>query len=99
MIFFYLFIIIIFFFLKKNQNPPSIPTLMTVQFVCWLRSSKLIIDWHNFGYTILSLRLGRDSRIVKYAKWYEKLYGGRAHAHLTVTAAMHRQLMYKWNVK
>ncbi|RIA81409.1 Glycosyltransferase Family 33 protein [Glomus cerebriforme] len=81
------------------QNPPSIPTLMIVQFVCWLRSTKLIIDWHNFGYTILGLRLGHDSRIVKIAKWYEQLYGGRAHAHLTVTSAMHRELMYKWDVK
>ncbi|CAG8725020.1 12784_t:CDS:2, partial [Dentiscutata heterogama] len=30
---------------------------------------------------------------------YEKLYGRRAHAHLTVTAAMHRELMYKWEVQ
>ncbi|CAB4399266.1 UDP-Glycosyltransferase/glycogen phosphorylase [Rhizophagus irregularis] len=81
------------------QNPPAIPTLMIVQFVCWLRSTNLIIDWHNFGYTILGLRLGHDSRIVKIAKWYEKLYGGRAHAHLTVSSAMHRELMYKWDVK
>ncbi|CAG8578736.1 4822_t:CDS:2 [Dentiscutata erythropus] len=81
------------------QNPPSIPTLMIVQFVCWARQTDLIIDWHNFGYTILGIRLGHNSRIVKIAKWYEKLYGRRAHAHLTVTAAMHRELMYKWEVQ
>ncbi|CAG8603739.1 2659_t:CDS:2 [Diversispora eburnea] len=78
------------------QNPPSIPILMIVQFICWLRQTNLIIDWHNFGYTILGLRLGQDNFMVKFAKWYEKLYGGRAHAHLTVTAAMHRELMYNW---
>ena len=71
---------------------------MIVQFVSWLRSLKLIIDWHNFGYTILSLRLGPESYIVKFAKLYEKIYGGRAHAHLAVTGAMHRELMYKWDV-
>ncbi|CAG8518521.1 4343_t:CDS:2 [Scutellospora calospora] len=64
------------------QNPPSIPTLMIVQFVCWARQTNLIIDWHNFGYTILGIRLGQDT-----------------HAHLTVTAAMHRELMYKWEVQ
>ncbi|CAG8704815.1 19651_t:CDS:2 [Gigaspora rosea] len=81
------------------QNPPSIPTLMIVQFVCWARQTELIIDWHNFGFTILGLRLGHNNFIVKIAKWYEKLYGGRAHAHLTVTSAMHRELMYKWEVQ
>ncbi|CAG8581132.1 19461_t:CDS:2, partial [Cetraspora pellucida] len=81
------------------QNPPSIPTLMIAQFVCWARQTNLIIDWHNFGFTILGMRLGHNSRIVKIAKWYEKLYGARAHAHLTVTAAMHRELMYKWEVQ
>ncbi|RHZ65794.1 hypothetical protein Glove_311g67 [Diversispora epigaea] len=81
------------------QNPPSIPILMIVQFICWLRQTNLIIDWHNFGYTVLGLRLGQDNFMVKFAKWYEKLYGGRAHAHLTVTAAMHRELMYNWDVQ
>ncbi|CAG8663949.1 10738_t:CDS:2, partial [Acaulospora morrowiae] len=81
------------------QNPPSIPTLMITQFVCWVRQTNLIIDWHNFGYTILGLRLGKDSLIVKFAKWYEKIYGGRAGAHLTVTSKMHRELMYNWEVQ
>ncbi|CAG8841109.1 1542_t:CDS:2, partial [Racocetra persica] len=49
-------------------NPPSIPTLMITQFVCWARQANLIIDWHNFGFTILGMRLGHNSRIVKIAK-------------------------------
>ncbi|CAI2173741.1 5808_t:CDS:2 [Funneliformis geosporum] len=81
------------------QNPPSIPTLMIVQTVCWLLSTNLIIDWHNFGYTILGLRFGHDSLFVKIAKRYEQLFGDRAHAHLTVTGAIHRELMFKWGVK
>nr|CAG8636235.1 9102_t:CDS:10 [Entrophospora candida] len=81
------------------QNPPSIPTLMIIQFICWIRSTNLIIDWHNFGFTILGIRLGQNSRIVKFAKWYEQFYGRRAYAHLTVTGALHRELMYKWNVE
>ncbi|CAG8476363.1 12068_t:CDS:2 [Ambispora leptoticha] len=80
------------------QNPPSIPTLLIVQFVVWLRQTNLIVDWHNFGYTILALRLGEDNSVVKFAKWHEKVWGRRAVAHLTVTAAMHRELLYKWEV-
>ncbi|CAG8493997.1 5470_t:CDS:2 [Paraglomus occultum] len=80
------------------QNPPAIPTLAIVQFVCWLRQTNLIVDWHNFGYTILAMRLGQNSRVVKFAKWYEKFWGRRAHAHLAVSSAMHRELLYKWEV-
>ncbi|CAG8551059.1 2220_t:CDS:2 [Ambispora gerdemannii] len=82
-----------------TQNPPAIPTLLIVQFVVWLRQTNLIVDWHNFGYTILGLRLGQNSRVVKFAKWHEKVWGSRAVAHLTVTALMHRELLYKWDVQ
>ena len=50
------------------QNPPSIPTLALVQVAARLRSSKLIIDWHNLGYTILALKLGNSHPFVKIAK-------------------------------
>jgi beta-1,4-mannosyltransferase len=39
------------------QNPPSIPTLAVCVLVCWLRRTKLVIDWHNFGFTILAMRV------------------------------------------
>lgn len=35
-----------------------------------LKGTKLIIDWHNFGYTILGLSVGGNSVAVKFAKWY-----------------------------
>ncbi|KZT58496.1 glycosyltransferase family 33 protein [Calocera cornea HHB12733] len=50
------------------QNPPSIPTLALVQLCCWLHGSKLIVDWHNLGYTILGLRLGKSNPVVWVAK-------------------------------
>ena len=38
------------------QNPPAIPTLMVVQFVCLVTRAKLVIDWHNLAYSILALK-------------------------------------------
>jgi len=52
------------------QNPPSIPTLLLARLASHIRQSRLIIDWHNTGHSILALKLGTRSPIVRVAKWY-----------------------------
>ncbi|CAN0896987.1 UDP-glycosyltransferase TURAN [Linum grandiflorum] len=54
------------------QNPPSVPTLMAVKWASWLRNSAFIIDWHNFGYTLMALSVGRNSRFVVVYRWLDK---------------------------
>lgn len=54
----------------ERKNPPSVPTLALVWVVGVLRGSKIIIDWHNLGYSILALKLGEGNPLVKIAKWY-----------------------------
>ncbi|KAI9295353.1 hypothetical protein K502DRAFT_303844 [Neoconidiobolus thromboides FSU 785] len=80
------------------QNPPAIPTLIVVQLVCFIKQSQLIIDWHNFGYSILSLKLGISHPIVKFAYFYEKLFAKWAFIHITVTEAMASELKNEWKV-
>ncbi|GES59624.1 chitobiosyldiphosphodolichol beta-mannosyltransferase [Aspergillus terreus] len=70
------------------QNPPSIPTLAIASIVCFFRQTRLVIDWHNFGYTILALKLGDTHPLVKFSKWYERTFCRYATAHLCVTTAM-----------
>ncbi|QKX64524.1 uncharacterized protein TRUGW13939_11699 [Talaromyces rugulosus] len=74
------------------QNPPSIPTLAVASVVCFLRQTRLVIDWHNFGYSILALKLGDGHPVVRLSKWYERVFCGMATAHLCVTRAMARVL-------
>ncbi|EGN92688.1 glycosyltransferase family 33 protein [Serpula lacrymans var. lacrymans S7.3] len=81
------------------QNPPSIPTLAIVWIVGHARGSKVIIDWHNLGYSILALKLGMDHIFVKVAKRFEAFFGKSAYAHLFVTQAMHDHLVEKWDLK
>lgn len=80
------------------QNPPSIPTLLVGHAVCLLRGSKLVIDWHNFGYTILGLSLGPKHPITRVSYYYERLFGRGAHANLCVTHAMSKELKNNWGV-
>ncbi|RAH55952.1 beta-1,4-mannosyltransferase [Aspergillus piperis CBS 112811] len=70
------------------QNPPSIPTLAIASLVCFLRHTNLLIDWHNFGYTILALKLGDSHPLVRFSRTYEKIFCQYATAHLCVTNAM-----------
>jgi beta-1,4-mannosyltransferase len=74
------------------QNPPSIPTLAVAGLVCRLRNSKLIIDWHNYGWTILAGTRGANHPLVTLSKLYECRFGRLGDLHLTVTHAMARQL-------
>ncbi|XP_071696677.1 UDP-glycosyltransferase TURAN-like isoform X2 [Rutidosis leptorrhynchoides] len=57
------------------QNPPSVPTLVALKWASWMRQSSVIIDWHNFGYTLLALSLGRSSRFVAVYHWIELHFG------------------------
>jgi beta-1,4-mannosyltransferase len=80
------------------QNPPSIPTLAVAQFICLFRKTRLVVDWHNFGYSILALRLGSRHPLVRISEWYEGFFSKHAFAHFTVTNAMARVLKAKWNI-
>lgn len=75
------------------QNPPSIPTLLVALIISALRSTHLMIDWHNYGWTILAGTRGPHHPFVKVSKTYECFLGRIAPtANITVTHAMERQL-------
>lgn len=80
------------------QNPPSIPALLVVWLAARLRASKMIIDWHNFGYTVLGMSLGGAHPLVKVSTAYERFFAGRADGHLCVTQAMSQWLKEQWGV-
>ncbi|MQL70200.1 hypothetical protein Taro_002511, partial [Colocasia esculenta] len=81
------------------QNPPSVPTLAAVKLASWLRRSTFIIDWHNFGYSLLALSHGRSHLIVKMYHWFEKFFGKMADECLCVTKAMQHELAQNWGIK
>lgn len=76
------------------QNPPSIPALGMARFFCLFMTPgcRLIIDWHNLGYSILALKLGKRHPFVWVYRMYEKIMGRIAFIHLTVSIAMGTEL-------
>uniref|UniRef100_A0A663LRM2 Chitobiosyldiphosphodolichol beta-mannosyltransferase n=1 Tax=Athene cunicularia TaxID=194338 RepID=A0A663LRM2_ATHCN len=81
------------------QNPPGLPSIAVAWIACLFWRSKLIIDWHNYGYTIMSMNLGRNHLLVQIAKWYEKLFGRLSDYNLCVTNAMKEDLWVNCNIK
>ncbi|KAA6426965.1 MAG: glycosyltransferase domain-containing protein [Trebouxia sp. A1-2] len=80
------------------QNPPAIPALALCVLVCWWHGAKLVIDWHNFGYTIMSLTMGRRHPLVLFARRYEWFFGRQATSHLCVSKAMQLFLQAEWGI-
>ncbi len=80
------------------QNPPSIPTLFIAHIICFLRHTRLVIDWHNFGYSILALKLGNKHPLVVASRLYEWVFARSADAHFCVTNAMARVLKEDYRI-
>lgn len=74
------------------QNPPSIPSLAVANVVCYLRNTILVLDWHNFGYSLLALKLGAQHPFVAAYRYFETRMGRHAPSHICVSQAMARML-------
>ncbi|MEZ5395515.1 MAG: glycosyltransferase [Bryobacterales bacterium] len=70
------------------QNPPAFPTLFAARLAARRHAAKFVLDWHNFGFSMLAMRLGEDNATVRRARSYEQKAGRHADAHLCVSNAM-----------
>lgn len=79
------------------QNPPGIPSIIICSIACFFRRTKFIIDWHNYGYTILEVNK-RPSFLCKIAYFYEKIMSKSSHLNFCVSQAMQRNLKEQFNI-
>jgi beta-1,4-mannosyltransferase len=80
------------------QSPPAVPTLACALAAARLHGAPLVVDWHNLGWAMLALRLGREHAVVRLAARYERLLGRRADAHLCVSRALASALAADWGL-
>ncbi|XP_067317879.1 chitobiosyldiphosphodolichol beta-mannosyltransferase-like [Anolis sagrei] len=81
------------------QNLPGLPSIAVTWLVCLLQGSKFIIDWHNYGYTIMSLTYGKRRPIVQIARWYEEFFGHFSDDNICVMNAMKEDLGKNCNIR
>src|SRR3954452_13457658 len=70
------------------QNPPAFPTVAIARLCLRKRGVRFVIDWHNLGYTMLRLRLGRWNPVVRLARWLERRDARLVEANLCVSRGM-----------
>lgn len=80
------------------QNPPSIPTLPLLYLYARLFGSRLIVDWHNYGFSILKLSLGPNHMLVRIYTQIEVFFGRLADAGFCVSAAMKTDLIDSFKI-
>lgn len=59
------------------KNPPCIPNLFAIWLASLVCRFKIVVDFHNYGYTILALNV-RNKFILKFAKLYEHIFVKKA---------------------
>ncbi|HEY1336428.1 MAG TPA: glycosyltransferase [Bryobacteraceae bacterium] len=81
------------------QNPPGFPTLTAARLAARFCGARVIVDWHNYGFSMLALRLGSKHRLVRWAEQYEGRAARRAAAHLCVSHAMRDDLARRFGIE
>lgn len=79
------------------QNPPSVPTLPLVSILKRIYGWSLVVDWHNYGSSILALSPA-SKRLVPLYHWMERRFGADADAAFCVSHAMKAELVKEWNI-
>ncbi|VDN12313.1 unnamed protein product [Dibothriocephalus latus] len=89
------------------QSPPAAPTMIIVWFYAFLRGVPVLIDWHNYGYTILEASSGRKTLSSKFYKLLEINFAGSVFGannrvksrHFCVSKALQRDLYERTGIK
>jgi beta-1,4-mannosyltransferase len=72
------------------QIPPAIPTLAIAQIYSVIFDIPLIIDWHNYAYSIMQITLPDSfSLVVGLAKWYFDSTNEKVRADIRSSSPMH----------
>lgn len=80
------------------QTPPAIPLLAVALLVCRIRGAKLVVDWHNYGFTWLAVNRPASSILIKMHQIYEMTFAQWADYHFCVSRAMKHDLKTNWKI-
>ncbi|VDP85325.1 unnamed protein product [Echinostoma caproni] len=84
------------------QNPPAVPTLLVLWMFIRLTGRKLVIDWHNYGFTLLELTTKPGTLLPRIYRMLELTFASfflsSDVVHLCVSRALKKDLS-QWNIE
>ena len=80
------------------QTPPAVPTIIVAWAIARLRGSRLVLDWHNLGWTMLAAKRRAGGPVVLLARALERMSSKLADAHLAVSEALAHHLRAAWGL-
>jgi len=75
-----------------------VPVLFVFTILGRITGTKIIIDFHNYGYTILNLNV-KNRLVIWLATKYERIFGRMAHYYLCVCNSMKEDLKENWGIE
>jgi len=81
------------------QNPPSIPSLILVWIAARVYGARMVVDWHNFGFTVLSYGRGGRRLFASASRIYERFFASVADSQFCVTRSMRDWMIKHWGVE
>ena len=81
------------------QNPPTFPTLLAAWIASVFVRARIVVDWHNYGYSMLALRLGPRHALTRMAARHERWMARRAASHFCVSQAMQADLAREFGIR
>ncbi|VUZ39094.1 unnamed protein product [Hymenolepis diminuta] len=89
------------------QSPPAVPTFSVVYFFAFFNGCLICIDWHNYGYTILSAASRRQTPIasiykfmeITFAAWFFNPNSHVKTSHFTVSEALKEDLLRRTGIE
>lgn len=76
------------------QNPPALPAFFVAFFVSFFNRSKIVLDWHNLGFSIYEHGLkSKTHPLVLLTKYCEHFFCRYASYHLCVSKALQTYLV------
>jgi beta-1,4-mannosyltransferase len=70
------------------QTPPAVPSLALARRHARRHGARLVFDWHNLGFTLMSLRYGKNRAPTFSYRLLERSGASAAHGHLAVTPSL-----------
>lgn len=70
------------------QTPPAVPTVPIAALAARIRRSRLILDWHNFGWSLLALDPRAGQRLIRVMRAVEQRLAGSAAVNLCVSRTL-----------